>query len=594
MSSNPFIEIKERLNVVDIISEYIPVIPSGSNFKAKCPFHNDKTPSLIISPEKNIWHCFGCGAGGDVFKFVMEYENISKKEALQKLAKKAGVELQKIDKKELTLEAKQEQKKLISKYELGLKYLLWTADLYHQILLKILQDRQHPVSIYCLNRGLKINLIQDFKLGYAPSGSFLLNIAKKHNLNLDLLFEIGVLKEKKSGQTESVDLEQKIYADKFSDRLTIPVFDQFNKVVGFTARVLPGDKLERPKYLNSPENQWFKKSQLWYGYSLNQKNIRQQKKAIIVEGNMDVIACSKKGINLALASQGTSFTNTQLQKLKPLTKTVWLAFDNDNAGQIASEKFFIQATQLGIEVEKIIIPEIYKDLDEYLDSFDDKQDFEITQLQIKPFLDYWLTKHQKELTSQDLKTQKEAILNFLQLLQNLDEIETEHYLNKISNLTQKSIATLKPSLSKIKASKNTFQRNIEEAKESFKNENQLENTILTEFQSLLAFYLRENLEKRERYGLENMKDLDKLKILFNFLKILNQKLKDYQDLEDYFQKNQEILELISDQEKLERKEVYNYWKKFVNNIISLNLNQILIVQPDLKKDYLTLKWFVDV
>jgi DNA primase len=592
MTQNPFLEIKERLDIVDVVGDYLPVINSGANYKVKCPFHNDKTPSLILSPEKNIWHCFGCGAGGDVFKFVMEYENISKKEALEKLAKKAGVELKKFEAKLKTEEEKVEEKKLISRYELGLKYLKWTAQIYNKILLKILQDRNHPVTKYSLQRGFSKEIIQTFCLGYAPNGNFLLNLAKKHNLNLELLFEIGLLKKmqnEQNGENDFSENQQSLnpnYKDKFSDRLIVPVFDNFGKTVGFTGRILPGDKFDRPKYLNSPESPWFKKSQLWYGFDLNQKKIREEKKALILEGNMDVIAAFKKGINFALASQGTSFTKEQLKKLKFLTKVVWLAFDNDTAGKIASEKFFIEASQLGLEIQKVIIPEEYKDLDEWLDNFDQKnQEFKLEFLQTKPYLDYWLIKNQRELQSQDLKTQKEVILNFLKLLQNLDEIDTEHYLQKLSDLSGKSISSLKPSLLKIKAGRQMTAQDFESENQNinYKNQNEIENKIITDFQALLAFYLEQSEQ-----SLEEVLELERLTILFKFLKVLTGEFKKYQNLNEYYQEKKEVLELIGVTQEINKTHILNYWIRLAN-YISFNRDQILLIFPDENKGILKIK-----
>jgi DNA primase len=513
-------EIQNKLNIVDVIADYIPVKQMGSTYKAVCPFHKDKNPSLIISVEKNLWHCFGCGAGGDLFAFVSQYENIDKASSLKKLAKKAGVELPTLNQKE-RIENKQE----LTNFELGLKYLDWVGNIYHKILLKILNTRSHPVSQYCLERGLTIETIEKFKLGYAFNQNTVLDLAKKHNLSLDLLEQISVLKTSTQGKQ-----------DKFKDRLTIPIFDSLNKIRGFTARVLPYDKSERPKYLNSTQSDWFNKSELWYGLNFNQKAIRVAKKAILVEGNMDVIAASQKNLNITLASQGTSFTTEQLKILNRLVKTIWLAFDNDEAGRISSNKLFLESSKLGFEIYKLVIPKKYKDLDEYLNTdFPQKVDYE-TDLKTMPYLDYAINENLLELQSQELQIQKNTITKILELLEFSDKITVEDVIQKMSKITAKSVNAIESLLPKNNY-KNTKNDNFKESISEHTNHNE----FLVRYQNLISLIAKESDFKFSSIPKSKLVTLNNL---FLICSNLLPELSSFKNFEDYFNQNVELLKLI--------------------------------------------------
>jgi DNA primase len=412
-------DIKSRVSVEDVISEYIQIKPAGANFRCVCPFHQEKNPSLIISPAKSIWHCFGCGAGGDIFKFVMDYENITKQETLVKLAKKAGVHLEEI--KPQTLEQEIVTKSRVSKYEKGQKLLNWSAALYHSILLKILADRSHPITEYCIKRGLNQETIIQFQLGYAPKGNFLMQFTVKQGLDKDLLADVGLTKTSENGEQR----------DKYSDRLMIPVVNEKQNVVGFTGRVLPYDKTDRPRYLNSPQTDWFNKSALWFGLNKAKKSIIQNKKALIVEGNMDVIAAVQGGFDYTVASQGTSFTEQQLQILFKLTKIIHVAFDNDNAGKIAGNKLFAEANRIGFTVYKVMIPEDNKDLDEYIQA----KQVSVDDLEIVPYMDYILKEYYTRLNSTHTDEQKKTILEVIDFMVYFDSISTDQYLTRLHDLT---------------------------------------------------------------------------------------------------------------------------------------------------------------
>ncbi len=549
---NVWEEISDKLDIVEVIEEYIPVKTIGNSYKAVCPFHPDKNPSLVISPEKNLWHCFGCGAGGNIFDFVVQYENITKKDALQKLAKKAGINLKEkpnYSQKNTNDKSKNETK---TKLELGYEYLKLVSNLYRQVLLKILINRDNSVTQYCLKRNLTSKIIDQFVIGFAPSNNFLLNLAKKYNLNLDLLVELGLIINKNG-----------YFKDKFQNRLIFSIFDYNNKVVGFTARLIPelekNSKLERPKYLNSSQSSWFDKSNLLYGFNFAKSNIIKKQKALLVEGNMDVISCHFFDLNYAVASQGTSFTTKQLKNIKRLTKNLLLAFDNDEAGKASSKKVFVEATKIGIEVQKVIIPEKFKDLDEYLlDSYQEyllekiDKPFKFEQkLQTIPYLDYFIQSLSVNLTSTNLEHQKKAFAEILPLLLYLSPLAVEHYLQKVSQLTKKSLASLQKELDNYKKENYRLLTDLKNINWIEEDDNVYHNydvqlaNLLINWQNLLVFCF-----KNSDFEITNLDQLWQklLVIIYNLLQPVVGSLQEYSDLKDYLVAKKEELRLILEKE----------------------------------------------
>jgi DNA primase len=557
--NNVFEQIRGRLSVVDVLGSYLNLKSSGRNYKAICPFHNEKSGSLMISPDKDIWHCFGCGAGGNIFSFVELYDHVDTKMALQMLAKKAGVSLQ-------TQKPKTEQQVIVEKEQtdtltLGYKYLEWSANLFHQVLLKILEDHHHPVTKYCQERGLTKATILKFQLGYAPKDNFILKLAIAHKLNTDILVQIGVINK----------LEEKnTLKDKFTDRLMVPINDKSGRVVGFTARVLPYDNNpNRPKYLNSSQSLWFNKSELWYGWYEHSMAIRQKKQVIIVEGNMDVIVANQYGLDYTLASQGTSFTVEQLQLLKRLTNKILLAFDNDTAGIISGQKFYRQATAMGFEIQKLVIDKQFKDLDEMLSSNLAGENTDTPTIKTLPFLEYIFNQKQLDLQSPDTVLQRQAILDFLYLLKVADSITQEQYLTKLSEITNIGKAILNQELSK-QAGENVDY--LATDKEPTKPNVTNQQIILINWQTLMA---KEQVNSSQYQN------------LFELIKNLCPELLKYQNVQDYVTQNQSELEMVADNLANEQVDVKNIIQVLMS-IIDQNIGQ-LINEERLSKIYLELK-----
>jgi len=438
-------EVKDRLDIEQVLSQYLQLTASGANLKAKCPFHGEKSASLMISRPKQIWHCFGCGLGGDIFGFVSEIENISRFEALEKLAKQAGVTVDtfKNNPNKYNSSAQinqvdnaQNENSTEDYYKSGLKILTWASNLYNQILLKEIEKPKSLLKSYLLERGITIEHIQTFQLGFAPEMNLLLDLSKsKTGISQKLLLDTGLLVNK--NETDG-DL---LLKDKFKHRLMIPISNDKGNIVGFTGRFLGTDP-NRPKYLNSPQTNWFNKGELLFGLDLARKNIYQKKELILVEGHLDLISSYTRGFQNIVASGGTSITESQIKKIKRLTTNLTLALDNDDAGINASFKVFCMATSIGINVNQLIIPIKYKDLDEFVrDESKEKED-----LKTDFYLDYYLTKNYTKLVSIDSKIQKQAILDTLTLVSYLDSISVEQYLKKLSDITKISIQTLKSGL----------------------------------------------------------------------------------------------------------------------------------------------------
>jgi DNA primase len=397
-------------------------------------------------------------------------------------------------------------------------------------LLKILKDRQHPVTIYCLKRGLAETAILNFQIGYAPKDNFLLALAKKHQLNLDLLVAIGVLK---------LSTDQQTYKDKFVDRLMIPIKDQAGRVVGFTGRVLDYDTTDRPKYLNSPQTQWFNKSQIWFGWDLARKAIVQNRTAILVEGNLDVITAHSFGLTNTIASQGTSFTELQLKFLKNYAQTLWLAFDNDDAGQIAGQKLFIQATKFGFQTKKLIIPKPYKDLDEYLRAeFGQTISNQILldKLSVIDFLDWKIEQMSDQLTNTNLSRQRQATWEILELLAYTDPLSVEQYIRKLSQLTNFSQSTLLAEVNNLKNNFDLKPQSLRAEESENLGAKDIARQIIQAWQMLCSYFLHTKNQ--------TLIDQQFLTSLFSLLHKFVDALSDYPTLEAYLQANQANLELI--------------------------------------------------
>lgn len=334
-SNNQIEEIKNRLDIVNVVGKYVKLKQAGKNYVGLCPFHNEKTPSFVVSPDLQRYKCFGCLESGDIFNFLQKIENIDFPEALEKLAKEAGVELK-----------KQEG---FSKYKI-LEEINYKATRYYYNQLK----ENKKAMDYLEKRGFNKESIKNFGIGYAP---------KKPELRKYLL------RTKNYSQRQLLDsglftLKDKVVKEKFYDRIMFPIRSTRGTVLGFTGRVLPGNDWG-PKYMNSPDTPIFHKKENLFGQYESRQEIRKKDLAIICEGSTDVVSAHQHGIKNIVAPLGTGLTKEQLEKLSKTTKNILFFFDSDKAGQDALIRGFKIASELGL-APYAGSPEPYKDIDELL------------------------------------------------------------------------------------------------------------------------------------------------------------------------------------------------------------------------------------
>ena len=332
-------EIAKAINIVDLISYYIPVKKRGKSYVAVCPFHPDKNPSLHISEDKQVYYCFACKASGNVFRFVQDYEKISFQDAVLKLAEKAGIKI--IFKPENKVVSDE-----ISKlYEINKA----AANYFHKNLSNIKGSEREFVSGYIKKRGLGKNSITKFGIGYASRGwnnllSFFLDDG---NFSAEDILNAGLVKSKEKGK----------YYDTFRGRLIFPILNESEKVVGFGARKLYDDDEIEGKYINTQETKVYQKRQILYGLNLAKDSIRQNDFVIIVEGYLDVISLSQNDVNNAVASSGTALTPEQVHLLSRYTNNIILIFDADSAGIKAAKAGLQIILEAGLDLSIVSLPE---------------------------------------------------------------------------------------------------------------------------------------------------------------------------------------------------------------------------------------------
>ncbi|MBN2302080.1 MAG: DNA primase, partial [Lentisphaerae bacterium] len=310
-------DIRFRNDIVEVIGSYITLKKAGSSFKACCPFHKEKTPSFHVNPQKQIYHCFGCGAGGDVFGFIMQQEGVDFTTAVKILAQKAGVELN----------LEEAESDGIDKAALY-KLLGEVAQLYHNALLE--RKSAQNAREYLELRELSGETVKEFLIGYAPDRwDAVLTWAEKKKYKHNLVEASGLILKKDNASSRGGE-----YYDRFRNRLMFPVFDEQSRVIGFSGRTLSDE--ESAKYVNSPETPVFHKSRVLYALDKARRHIVENREAIVCEGQIDVIRCHQAGFNTAVASQGTAFTEDHVHILRRYADSVCIVFDPDKAGQDAA------------------------------------------------------------------------------------------------------------------------------------------------------------------------------------------------------------------------------------------------------------------
>jgi DNA primase len=429
-------KVREKIDIVALISEYLTLKKAGRNFKTACPFHNEKTPSFVISPERQIWHCFGCQKGGDCFTFLMEYENLEFPEALRMLAKRAGVELKDVafnkgvqSKKEKILNLNEKAGKFYS-------YLLEKHAVGKKALEYLLEKRKIPKG-----------LVESFEIGFSPSigNSLSEYLTKKKGFNKQDLFEAGLSFESRGG-----------VSDFFKGRLMFPLKDHRGNIVGFSARQLEDSNPPAgggPKYINTKDTPAYHKGELFFGLDKAKEEIKKLNQAIVVEGEFDVISCFKEGIKNVIAIKGTALTESQVALLSRFCQKVTLCLDQDEAGLEAAKRSLVLLEKRDLITTIIIIPN-GKDPDEAIKS--DPIAFKKAvknDVGIYDFLVEKIVSQNDKATMDGKRKIAEELLTFFAHIGN--EVVKEHYLKKLSKEIDTSLESLQKQLEKIQTGAKT-------------------------------------------------------------------------------------------------------------------------------------------
>ena len=347
-------QIRQSNDVVDVIGSYFPLKRAGANFRALCPFHKEKTPSFNVNQQKQIWHCFGCGAGGNVFTFVMKYENLDFVAAVRRLAERAGITL------EFESSAGEAEHSVAGQKEQLLKLHEEAAAFYHRQLMK--EPAAAVAREYLKGRAVGSETARKWQLGYAPDAwDALIQWAKTRDYPVSLLETAGLVVRKEGGPDEAR------YYDRFRARLMFPIGDEQGRVVGFSGRILT-DAKDQPKYVNSPETPIFHKGKILFALHQAKKAILDQNHAIICEGQMDTITCHEAGVANVVAPQGTALTEQHARILKRYTDEVVLMFDADAAGQNAAVRSAEPLLAAGLVIKVVVLPKGH-DPDSYVKAF---------------------------------------------------------------------------------------------------------------------------------------------------------------------------------------------------------------------------------
>ena len=418
-------EVRARLSIEDVIGEYVELKRAGRNLKGLSPFTEERTPSFVVSPDKQIWHDFSSGKGGDLFSFVMQVEGMDFRQALEHLARKAGVELQQFSGGDSRVAKRKERAR--QALDLAARY-------FQQVLVKSPTALNYVVK----KRGLSRNTIEEFVIGFAPEGrSTLVDVLRKRNFTDQELKDAGLVNQ--------------YGGDLFRGRMVVALSDPSGGVVGFTGRIIVDDP-KAPKYLNTPQTLLFDKSRHVFGLFQAKESIRQQNCAVIVEGNLDVVSSHQAGVKNVVATAGTAMTEYNLRALSRLAERIKLAFDGDKAGLAATERAIEIAQRVGVEVEVVTLPGSAKDPDELI-----QQDVKLWQQAIdssQPAVEWVIHQYQNREDLSTAEGKRRFTTASLQLIGGLqDPVEREHYMEILGSIAGVSLSAIEQKLTSTKVDK---------------------------------------------------------------------------------------------------------------------------------------------
>lgn len=402
-------EIKQRLSIEEVVGDYVELKRAGRNWKGLSPFGNERTPSFMVSPEKQIWHDFSSGKGGNMFSFVMEMEGVDFKGALEILARKAGVDLDQYRTSRGGHSGKEKERL----YEA----LEWACKFYHA---HLAQNREAYEYVF-KKRALSKDTVREWRLGYSPNnGDALVTFLKSKKFTDNEIKKAGLSAQRYRG-----------VGDMFRGRIMVPLCDPQGRVIGFTARLLADDP-NAPKYINTPQTPLYDKSRHVFGLHLAKEAIRKNKYVVVAEGNLDVISSHQAGVRHVVATAGTALTEQHLKALSRFTGDIRLSFDADNAGLNATERAIPIASKVNVSLSIVTIPS-GKDPDELV-----RQDPHIWQEVIEQpqyALDWLIARYQKQLdltSAQGKRHFSDVVLSVIRGLQ--DKVEQEHYIAEVGKV----------------------------------------------------------------------------------------------------------------------------------------------------------------
>ena len=417
ISDDKINQILASSNIVDIIGEYVDLKRAGSSFKGLCPFHNEKTPSFTVDDKKQLFHCFGCGAGGDVVSFIMQKEGLNYPESLKFLANKAGISI------DYTEDPRVNQKNN-QLYDINKDIMMFFYK-------NLLTDRK--AQAYLKQRGLSSKIVNTFMLGYAKdSWNDLYNYIKSKGYDEKDLEALGLIKKSSKGN----------YYDKYRDRIIFPIINHFGRIIGFGGRAVDG---QMPKYLNSPESNIFKKRYNLYGLNVYKK--QKRKEIILVEGYMDVIALNNQGIDIAVASLGTALTHDQAKLIKRYSDDIYICYDQDGAGIKATQKAIEIFHEIDVNPSIIVLSE-GSDPDDFVRE-NGKDAFEQKMKDANDSYNYQYEKILDQYSKASPADRFEKLNLFVDFLASIkQELTREIFINNVSKLFDIDKSTLKQAISR--------------------------------------------------------------------------------------------------------------------------------------------------
>ncbi len=549
---SPLEEIKNKLDIVEVISQYVKLQKAGTNYKALCPFHKEKTPSFYVSPSKQIWHCFGCQSGGDVVGFVMKIENLEFKEALKLLAEKAGVKL--------TFE----NPEIVSRKQRLKEIYKEATDYLHNNLLK-----NQKVLDYLFERGLSFETIKEFKLGFALDEwrdltNYLINKGFKgyEIVQSGLAVSKKEIKEiSEAANKEILKIQPQDIYDRFRSRIIFPIEEVAGNVIAYTARIF--DKAgplktirnveEVGKYINSPQTLIYDKSRTLFGLSKSKKYLSLEGKTVLVEGTMDFLAGWQKGIKNIVATCGTSLTPFHLDILKKYNKNLILSFDMDEAGRKASERAIDLSLEREFEVKILKLPQ-GKDLADYLKEVKDSAEGEKLVQNSQPIMEFYFERALSLGDKNNLEGKKTIVSYFLPQLKKIkNALDKAYWIEKTAEVLNLSPQAIEDELNKI--SSNNFTKQIIDENE----------TIISPLSSI---------------GMTDRKTIIAERLLSFWVKYPELKEKFIDFIEFFPSQHQELIKVlknIKETEELQQKELSEE---------VLNLIKILSLRADYEEDLL--------